>query len=113
MQLPNPEQAVVDTERKLRGYCLNLMHDTGRHKARVFAATLGLTAANAELLRDAILAAIVTHKAIERGSTLFGSLYTVDFGMTGPAGRATVRTNWLVENGTDFARLTSCFVMED
>ncbi|WP_200235400.1 DUF6883 domain-containing protein [Thiohalocapsa halophila] len=43
MKLPNANQAVVDLE-KLRGYCLNPAHPRGRHKARVFAAALGITA---------------------------------------------------------------------
>ena len=50
MKLPNCQRAVVDIE-KLRDYCLSTEHPRGRHKARVFATTLGLTADNAELLR--------------------------------------------------------------
>ncbi len=43
MKLPNSDRAVVDIA-KLRDYCLNPAHPRGRHKARVFAAALGLTA---------------------------------------------------------------------
>lgn len=32
MKLPNAENAFVDIE-KLRGYCLNLSHPRGKHKA--------------------------------------------------------------------------------
>ena len=56
MRMPNPGSAVVDVE-KLRDYCLNPSHPRGRHKARVFLATLGLTADHAEELRDSLLAA--------------------------------------------------------
>ncbi len=49
MRLPNAERAVVDIA-KLRDYCLNFEHPRGRHKARVFAAALGLTTADAEML---------------------------------------------------------------
>ncbi len=42
MKLPNGERAVVDII-KLQDYCLNPAHPRGQHKARVFAAALGLT----------------------------------------------------------------------
>jgi hypothetical protein len=56
VKLPHPERAVVDIT-KLQDYCLNLRHARGRHKARVFAAVLGITRDNADLLRRALLAA--------------------------------------------------------
>jgi hypothetical protein len=56
MKLPNCDRVFVDME-KLRGYCLNTNHRRGQHKARVFAATLGLTVDDAEFLRDALLRA--------------------------------------------------------
>jgi hypothetical protein len=49
MRLPNAERAFVDTE-KLRDYCLSQTHPRGRHKARVFAEALGMTAVNPEEL---------------------------------------------------------------
>lgn len=36
MKLPNGDRAVISMG-KLRGYCLNPEHPSGRHKARVFA----------------------------------------------------------------------------
>jgi hypothetical protein len=45
MQLPNGANAIVDI-RKLRDYCLNPDNPRGSNKARVFAATLGLTASS-------------------------------------------------------------------
>jgi hypothetical protein len=39
MTIPHADRAVVDI-RKLRDYCLNPLHDEGKHKARVFAAAL-------------------------------------------------------------------------
>lgn len=52
--LPRVDEAVV-TEEKLRGYVLNVEHGVGRHKARVFAATLDLHADDWEWLREQIL----------------------------------------------------------
>ena len=62
MKLPNPDRAVVDIA-KLRDYCLNPEHPRGRHKARLFAAKLGLTADHAETLREALLAAALNREA--------------------------------------------------
>ena len=49
MKLPNPEQAIIDSQ-KLSGYCLNPEHPDGQHKARVFQLDLGLGQENEEEL---------------------------------------------------------------
>jgi len=54
MRLPNPERAVVDIA-KLADYCLNPKHEDGKHKARVFAAALGLGQKDREWLRNRLL----------------------------------------------------------
>ena len=64
MKLPNPERAVVDIA-KLRDYCLNPRHPRGRHKARVFAAVLGIARDEVDILRQALLAAAFTADATE------------------------------------------------
>jgi hypothetical protein len=46
------------------GYCLNVIHPRGQHKARVFASALGLTAEDAEFLRDALLNAAKSYDAV-------------------------------------------------
>lgn len=53
MKLPNAERAVKEM-RKLSDYCLNPSHDEGKHKARLFAAALGMTAHDAAELRTAL-----------------------------------------------------------
>ena len=110
MKLPNGERAVVDMA-KLRDYCLNLQHARGRHKARVFAAALGLTQDDAGVLRDALLKAAVDSEATPGEGDEYGQRYMLDFRMTGPAGQATVRSNWIVLTGEDYPRLTSCHVL--
>jgi hypothetical protein len=47
---------------KLEGYALNEEHPSGKHKARVFAAALGLTAADALLLKEKLLEIVQTHE---------------------------------------------------
>jgi hypothetical protein len=110
MILPNGDRAHVDFA-KLRDYCLNPDHLRGRHKARVFAAALGITADQAEELRDALLAAALTEEAIATDQDQYGQRYVMDFTMSGPVGTARCRSSWIVRLGEDFPRLTSCFVM--
>ena len=109
MRLPNAERATVDVER-LRDYSLNAAHDKGKHKARVFAAAMGFTTADAERLRCMILAAVLTGEA-ERGATdEHGARYRVDFEAQGLRGPVTIRTAWHIDAGETVPRLVSCYV---
>jgi hypothetical protein len=108
--LPNPDRAVVDLA-KLRDYCLNSSHPRGRHKARVFAASLGITARNAEFLRNALRQAAVDVGAIPGDRDAFGLRYVLDFELHGPSGKAVVRSTWIVRSNENFPRLTSCYVL--
>jgi len=110
LKLPNADRAVVDIV-KLRDYCLSPDHPRGRHKARVFAATLGLTVQHAEQLRGALLAAALTEEATLAEWDSYGQRYVLDFVMSAPAGQARVRSSWIVRRGEDFPRLTSCYVL--
>jgi hypothetical protein len=110
VKLPNSDRAVVDLA-KLREYCLNPSHPRGRHKARVFAASLGITARNAGLLRDALLQAAVEAEAILGERDSFGQRYMLNFELHGPSGKAGVRSSWIVRPSEDFPRLTSCYVL--
>ena len=110
MKLPNPERAVVDID-KLRNYCLNPEHRRGCHKARVFAASLGFTIDNANDLREAFLAAVREYDAAPAEQDEYGKRHVIDFTASGPAGRATVRSSWIIRRGEDFPRLTSCYVL--
>jgi len=89
MLLPNGEHAIVDI-RKLRDYCLNPANTRGRHKARVFAATLGITAAEAPQLRAKLLEIARTGEAQSGELDLYGQRYTIDFEMETASGKATV-----------------------
>jgi len=84
VKLPNPERAVVDIH-KLRDYCLNPEHRRGCHKARVFASSLGLTAADANYLCEALLAAARENDAVPAEDDEYGKRYVVDFIASGPA----------------------------
>ncbi len=109
MRLPNSDQAIVEIV-KLRDYCLSPTHPRGRHKARVFAAVLGLIAGDAELLRAALLHAALSEEAFPTEQDAFGQRYVIDFEMQGPRGVAIIRSAWIVRAGVGFPRLTSCYM---
>ena len=109
MKLPNAEKAFVDIE-KLSGYCLNSVHDRGKHKARLFSSVLGLTSDNAEELREILLEAARNQDAETGGEDRYEKRYVVDFTMTTEKGLAKVRSTWIILSYEDFARLTSCYI---
>lgn len=111
MRIPNADQAIVDIV-KLRDYCLNPQHPRGKHKARKFAAALGMEQSDAATLQKAILHAVATFDtAIEGEKDRFGARYVLDFEATGPTGIARIRTAWIVLDGERRPRLTSCYVL--
>ena len=110
MKLPNGNRAIVDL-RKLTDYCLSPTHLRGRHKARVFASALGLTAADAEELRQVLLANAAAVEAELLVSDEFGDRYVLDFDLARGDRSARVRSAWIVRHGEQFPRLTSCYVL--
>jgi hypothetical protein len=98
---------------KLRDYCLSDTHPRGRHKARVFRSRLGLTATDADLLRQTLLNAAHDRQNDFQPSDAdeFGQRYVLDFTMTTSVGTATIRSAWIVLAGRDVLRLTTCYVL--
>src|SRR5438876_549836 len=109
MKLPNGERAVVDI-RKLRDYCLNPASPRGQTKARLFKSVLGLTAAQAEVLRDQLLKAALVSECLTGARDEFGQRYTLDCVIQTSAAQAWVRSGWIVRAGELFPRLTTCYV---
>jgi hypothetical protein len=111
MRIPNGARAVVELM-KLTEYCLSSTHPRGRHKARVFALKLGFTPANAGVLRTLLLTEAATNdEAVLGVADVFGQRYVLDFLASGPAGRATLRSAWMVRAGEDVPRFASCYVL--
>jgi hypothetical protein len=75
------------------------------------ASALGITDEDAELLRQVLLDAAHNSEAKSVEADSYSRRYLLDFEMTGPGGRATVRSSWIVLAGEDFPRLTSCYVL--
>lgn len=110
MGLTNAERAEVDP-RKLTDYCLCTTHPVGKHKAAVFKAALGLTADDADLLKEWLLRAASEGEAVAGQVDEFGARFQIDFEASTPSGRATIRSAWIVRTGEDFPRLTTCYVL--
>jgi hypothetical protein len=108
-KLPNAERAVVEME-KLLAYSLNPGHEVGKHKAVVFKSVLGVTLEDAGWLRETILRRVIDSEAAPGDESPFGEKYVVDIEVARGGRTATVRTTWIVAHGTDFPRLTSCYV---
>lgn len=107
--LPNAENAIVRLE-KLRDYSLDLLHPIGKHKARVFEASMGMTMDDADRLREMILRAVLVNEAVSVGVNIHGERFTVDFHAIGLSRHVLIRTAWIIDNGETIPRLTSCYV---
>ena len=110
MRIPNGAHAIVEI-RKLRDYCLNPDNPRGGNKARVFAAALGLTAADAGRLKKALLHAADTEEAMPGESDMYGQRYTIDFSLTTETGSARIRSGWIILHSEHVPRLATCYVI--
>ena len=110
MKLPNAEHAIVEIA-KLRDYSLDATHEEGKHKARVFAAALGLGSQDADWLRESLLDAARRHECVRGRNTAFGQRYVLDFPLTHAELTAPVRSVWNVRPGESLPRLITCYVL--
>jgi hypothetical protein len=78
----------------------------------VFESVLGITLANADLLRDALIqAAVSLDSAVAKGDNGHGEMYVLDFPLSTDVGAAVVRSVWITRHGEDFPRLTTCYIL--
>jgi len=73
---------------------------------------LGLTAEDAEALREVLLQIVKTHEARLGRRDTYGQRYLVDFTFEWRGRRATIRSGWIIEHGSDTPRLTTCYPLE-
>lgn len=109
MKLPNGDKAIVEIE-KFTEYALNPDHPTGRHKAHVFEAVLGMTLKDAAYMQEMVADIAKTHQAEIETPTQYGQRYVIDFELTTGTGTAIIRSAWIIRNEEDFPRLTSCYI---
>ena len=110
MKLPNPENTLID-ERKLKGYCLDINHNDGRHKARVFKSALDLDINDLEELKTTLLQAVKNYDAIPDETNEYGQKYIIDFPMTRLNKNAIIHSVWIVRNDENFPRLVTCYIL--
>ncbi|MEM6754371.1 MAG: DUF6883 domain-containing protein [Cyanobacteria bacterium P01_C01_bin.38] len=108
MLLPYAENAVINI-RKLRDYCLNPEHPQGKHKARLFSSILGMSADNAEDLRQILLEAVKSQEVQLGRCDNFGQRYTLDCTVEWQSKSTVVRSGWILEQDSDTPRLTTCY----
>jgi len=90
---------------------LSSTHPRGRHKAHVFVTALGITADDADELKQAVLSAVITEEATPTERDGYGQRFIVDFSMSRQGKEAVVRSSWIIRSGEDTPRLTSCYVL--
>ena len=108
MKIPNAQHAIVDI-RKVRDYCLNPQHNSGKHKARRFATALGMGPDDAEALRKVLLQAVKTCHARLGQEDVYGQRYTIDFVCEWQGRQATIRSGWIIDRGSDIPRLVTAY----
>jgi hypothetical protein len=108
MKLPNGNQAEISMQ-KLIGYCLNPEHPSGKHKARVFESALGITANDADILRELIQTAAIEGEVIQQVNTAFGQQFKVDWSIPDTDG-VELRTIWEITVNNLNPRLISAFI---
>ncbi len=62
-------------------------------------------------LIEQIRQGITVTEAVEEEAISFGKRYRVDLTIRNGEQEAVVRTAWMIRNGEDFPRLTSCYVL--
>jgi hemerythrin-like domain-containing protein len=111
-RIPKGDRAVVDML-KLTGYVLNSEHRTGRHKARVFAAALGLTANDADVLAAALRRAAEFDDAALEREDHYGVHYSIESDILFNGIRRRIRSLWTVRSGEECPRFVTAFVMAE
>lgn len=112
------KDAIVDSENKLKGYCLNPEHDSGKDKARVFSSALGIGRDDYEYLEQQIRSGLKNARIEYGGTTKTGRKYTSFIHVRGLNGKDRIITvPWIFDfkdsdfyNKDGLPRLISAFV---
>ncbi len=108
MKLPNGDRVFIPME-KITGYCLNLNHSKGKHKARVFRAILGITIENADRLVELLQQAAIEGEVVQRDLTPKGEIFKVDWEIPDTPGEQ-LRSTWEIAYDSDVPRLVTAFI---
>jgi len=110
-KLPSEEFSAESVRKKLTYYALNSKHEVGRHKARVFAETLGVTQDEWLYLAAQISRNIATGEIYNVRQDTFGLKFSVRLDVTGlNRTTATIESGWIIDNGN--IRLVTAYVAD-
>lgn len=109
MKLPGGERAHVSLDR-LTHYLLNPQHGSGKHKARVFAAALGLDATASQALHDWLVEIAQTGEAEAGRSDEHGQRFVIRAKFVYNGKEAQVRTAWIVRSSGAPPEFLTAFV---
>jgi hypothetical protein len=71
-----------------------------------------MSAADAEKLREILLAAAAAHNDVAMTSAdEYGCRYILDAHVVWGSREAVIRSAWIIKSGEDFPRLVSCYVL--
>jgi hypothetical protein len=107
VKLPNPHLA--DLGNKIEEYSLNLNHEQGKNKAILFASKLGITLANAELLKQALKKSAINEDVVIQKTNEYGTHYNQKFWLKTEVGESLILACWIIRSGENFPRLTNCY----
>jgi hypothetical protein len=110
MKLPHGEACIVEIAR-IRDYCLNRSHPRGQHKARVFEAVFGITAAHAEEFCEVLALTACQADAIIGDSDQYGTRYVIDFELKRRGRTAKVRSCWMIRIDEIVPRFVTCYIL--
>ena len=108
--IENADQAEIE-QRKITEYILNPQHSTGKHKARVFESTLGITKDETDFLYQALLEAVQKSDAVMTQEDEYGKRYQIDFNLSTSQGQAMIRSGWIIRADENFPRFVTCYVL--
>jgi hypothetical protein len=108
MKLPNASQAVVERE-KVTDYLLNASHPDNGGKAEFFE-RFGFRLDDWKALADALLKLAREAEVAGTSNSAHGLKFVIVGRLETPSGRpATVRSIWIVDTGTEAARLVTAY----
>lgn len=107
--LPNYQNAFISDE-KIYEYCLNPLHEQGKHKARMFKRLLGVSAKEGELLKVEIKNKLSSSPISNIRENRHGIIYTVPMKISIFDKEANIITAWIIEHGDWNPRLITCYV---
>lgn len=93
---------------KLTEYSLNMDHPSGQHKAKVFLATLDLSAKDAPFLRGQLIHGIRNSRSFDLSHSDYGIKVSAEIPIVGNNGKVyKVQTGWIVRSGEPLSLVTA------